>query len=82
VKALHLVAMNDMYIQQQFLKLLQEDTYLLNGLHPSIVAKRLNIALIVAKEQLLLAEENGVLCRDECVEGLYFFKNMFKLFSI
>lgn len=43
----------------------------------SDVAQKLSIALPIAKEQLLLAEARGVLCRDDGPEGLRFFRNFF-----
>jgi hypothetical protein len=35
------------------------------------------LSFIVAKEQLLIAESKGLLCRDESPKGLYFFENYF-----
>jgi len=41
------------------------------------LAKRDQIAPSLAKEQLLAAEQAGVLCRDETFEGLVFYPNFF-----
>lgn len=35
------------------------------------------IPVLLAKERLFAAESKGVLCRDETVEGLRFFPNLF-----
>lgn len=35
------------------------------------------IPVVLAREHLLLAENHGVLCRDDCPEGLFFYKNVF-----
>ena len=49
-----------------------------NGINADLVAKAFNVSLVVAKEQLLTTEQLGVLCRDEGIEGLFFFPNKFK----
>ncbi len=43
------------------------------GVTPVDVATAFNVSVVLAKEQLLLAEERQVLCRDESMEGLRFF---------
>ena len=35
------------------------------------------IAIVLAKERLLAAEDLGALCRDDTVEGLRFYPNLF-----
>lgn len=40
----------------------------------------LNISLVLAKEQLLIAERLQLLCRDESLQGLLFFPNLFPQF--
>jgi len=42
------------------------------------VAKTKNISIALASEQLLTAEKQGVLCRDETYEGLTFYLNFFQ----
>ncbi|EGD79764.1 hypothetical protein PTSG_10749 [Salpingoeca rosetta] len=43
----------------------------------SRLATRNNISVVLAAEQLLLAEAEGALCRDDAVEGLRFYPNRF-----
>ena len=45
------------------------------GLLYSDVARLMGISLVVAKEQVLMAESKGLLCRDESVGGVAFFAN-------
>ncbi|XP_018967143.1 vacuolar protein-sorting-associated protein 36 [Cyprinus carpio] len=40
-------------------------------------AKLLGLSVLLAKERLLLAEKMGHLCRDDSVEGLRFYPNLF-----
>lgn len=41
------------------------------------LAKMLGISLLLAKERFLTAERYGKICRDESVEGLRFYPNLF-----
>ena len=41
------------------------------------LAKLTGIAIVLAKERLLAAEQDGKLCRDDSVEGLRFYPNLF-----
>jgi ESCRT-II complex subunit VPS36 len=43
------------------------------------VAMHLGMSLVLAKEQVFYAEQMGVLCRDESIQGLQFFPNLFAL---
>ena len=45
------------------------------------VAKQLKCAITLAQEQLFTAENSGHLCRDQSVEGLLFYPNLFPTFS-
>lgn len=40
-------------------------------------AKLVGMSVLLAKERLLLAEKMGHLCRDDSVEGLRFYPNLF-----
>lgn len=44
------------------------------------VARRTKTTITLASEQLLIAERAGVLCRDQSVEGLVFYPNLFPKF--
>jgi len=48
-----------------------------DGLTAVEAASHLSVPLPVAREQLLMAESRGVLCRDEGPEGLRFYRNFF-----
>ncbi|XP_048779088.2 vacuolar protein-sorting-associated protein 36-like [Ostrea edulis] len=41
------------------------------------LSKEVGVSVILAKERLLLTEKVGGICRDECVEGLRFYSNLF-----
>ena len=47
------------------------------GIGASDAAKGIGVPLTLAKEYLLLAENSGVLCRDQGPEGLVFYENFF-----
>jgi ESCRT-II complex subunit VPS36 len=47
------------------------------GLRAAQFALEEQIPLAVATEHLLLAERHGMLCRDECTQGLSFYRNIF-----
>lgn len=55
----------------------QEQRKLWVGLRPAQFAVKAEVPVAVAKEQLLLAERVGVLCRDDAAAGLAFFRNIF-----
>ena len=48
-----------------------------SGMTPDEFARTAGIALVIAKERLLAAESVGRVCRDDTVEGLKFFPNLF-----
>lgn len=48
-----------------------------NSLSVEELASYLNISLLLAKEKFLIAEKGGVVCRDESIEGLRFYSNLF-----
>eukprot|EP00118_Oscarella_pearsei_P005111 m.22919 g.22919 ORF g.22919 m.22919 type:complete len:388 (+) comp28422_c0_seq2:172-1335(+) len=41
------------------------------------LARSATISIVLAKERLQLAEKKNILCRDDCVEGLRFYPNLF-----
>ncbi|KAL6041296.1 Vacuolar protein-sorting-associated protein 36 [Balamuthia mandrillaris] len=41
------------------------------------VAKEMSLSLPLATQQLLSTEQRGLLCRDESIEGLFFYPNFF-----
>lgn len=49
----------------------------MSGISPSMVSKHFKISLLIAKEHLLIAEEKEIICRDETINGLFFFPNIF-----
>ncbi|KAJ3172293.1 Vacuolar protein-sorting-associated protein 36 [Geranomyces variabilis] len=53
-----------------------------NGLSATDLARLENISVVLATEQLLLAESNGGICRDDTVQGLCFFDNILKNYTI
>lgn len=41
------------------------------------LAQALSISLLLAQERLLTAERDGKICRDDSIEGLRFYPNLF-----
>ena len=78
VKVLQSDSYNEEEMGKKIVNLLTTDAvYSVAGLQASDAALRLNISLVVAKEQLLIAECRLFICRDESAEGLFFFPNLF-----
>jgi hypothetical protein len=50
------------------------------GISPSMVSSKFRLSLLVAKEQLQFAEMSEVLCRDDTMNGVFFFHNAFAVF--
>ena len=48
-----------------------------NGIYATLVAQHLNLSIVLSKEVLLIAENRGLLCRDDSIGGLAFFPNKF-----
>jgi ESCRT-II complex subunit VPS36 len=47
------------------------------GIQASFVAQYFDISIILAKEILIVAENRGLLCRDDSIGGLAFYPNKF-----
>lgn len=79
VKLLQLDSVSEEDIGLRILELLRTDAeYGSRGIQASELALRLNLSLIVSKEQLQVAEKNQLLCRDETIEGIFFYTNRFR----
>ncbi|KAF9086467.1 hypothetical protein BGX23_008841 [Mortierella sp. AD031] len=52
------------------------------GLTAVELASAIHISVALAQEQLLMTEARGMICRDESVEGLRFFDNLFTHWEI
>ena len=52
------------------------------GIYATDVSEELNLSLVIAKEQLLIAENLELICRDESVFGVRFYPNLFNNFII
>lgn len=48
-----------------------------NSLSVEELAQALSISLLLAQERLLTAERDGKICRDDSIEGLRFYPNLF-----
>lgn len=77
VKVLQADSYDEEKMGERITTLLHAPEFASTGLQASDLAARLNISLVVAKEQLLIAEARCFVCRDESVEGLFFFPNLF-----
>lgn len=76
VKVLQDVLYSEEEWGKKIVKLITEDKeYNATGIQACDVAQRLGISLIVAKEQLLIAESSLFLCRDDSPQGLFFYHN-------
>ena len=51
-----------------------------SGISPSMVSSHFRLSILVAKEQLQFAESSQVLCRDDTINGVFFFHNAFTVF--
>jgi len=52
------------------------------GIYATDVSEELKLSLVIAKEQLLIAENLELICRDESVFGVRFYPNLFNNFII
>lgn len=52
------------------------------GIYATDVSEELNLSLVIAKEQLLIAENLELICRDESVFGVRFYPNLFNNFIL
>lgn len=77
VIVLQSVSFNEGELAEKLLRLLALPEFKEKGLQASDVSKCLSISLILAKEQLLIIESKGVICRDQSINGLFFFPNLF-----
>lgn len=78
---LQLDSMNEESMFEQLVEIYEneKDTEIKKtGLHAAIIAQYLKLPVVVAKEQLILAESKEILCRDDSIHGLSFFPNKFK----
>mmetsp|Transcript_19962 Transcript_19962/g.28686 ORF Transcript_19962/g.28686 Transcript_19962/m.28686 type:complete len:388 (+) Transcript_19962:41-1204(+) len=66
---------NDDVMFNKLVALAQQDP--LQGISPAGVSQCLHMSILVAKEQLLLAEQHTLLCRDDTINGIFFFANKF-----
>ncbi|KAH9382641.1 hypothetical protein HPB48_023194 [Haemaphysalis longicornis] len=70
-----ILAMTDVYCRINRARGLEIDE------HGSLSAEQLSplvhIPVILAKERLICAEQRGLACRDDTVEGLRFYPNLF-----
>jgi ESCRT-II complex subunit VPS36 len=64
---------NDQQIAEEIANLITEKL----SLSVEELARALNISIMLALERLLIAERMGKVCRDESVEGLRFYENLF-----
>jgi ESCRT-II complex subunit VPS36 len=83
VMMLQLDAMNEESMFEQLVEIYENEKDIeikKTGLHAAIIAQYLKLPVVVAKEQLILAESKEILCRDESIHGLSFFPNKFKTY--
>ena len=52
------------------------------GIYATDVSEELNLSLVIAKEQLFIAENLELICRDESVFGVRFYPNLFKTYIL
>ncbi|XP_025830843.1 vacuolar protein-sorting-associated protein 36 [Agrilus planipennis] len=73
VMVLRLASLSNEHVVNNTLELIEEK----GSLSAEELAKLLGISVMLAKERLLTCEEYGVACRDDCIEGLRFYPNLF-----
>lgn len=67
---------NDQTVATNIAKLVQ-DAYTSTGLSAIELAQLGKCSVMLAMEQLCMAERVGLVCRDETIEGLFFYPNLF-----
>lgn len=77
VKVIQLDSYNEDSNAQNLQHWLSTTEYASKGATAFDAALHMNISLVLAKELLLIAEKKGLVCRDESVQGMYFFPNLF-----
>jgi ESCRT-II complex subunit VPS36 len=80
VLAVCLNEVTDGSVMRLFETLLQDPLIAPRGLSATLVSQRLGVSVALAKEQLLACESARLLCRDETIEGIFFFANLFPTF--
>ena len=65
---------DDQQVIQRILSLLPNYS---KGLSALSLSQQLKIPLFLAKEQLYKSEQQGSICRDESIEGVFFYSNLF-----
>lgn len=73
VHILELATQSDNELVHDLLSLVRKCDYITS----SKLAENRGMSVVLATEQLLLAERHGKLCRDESVAGLRFYPNLF-----
>ncbi|XP_014253411.1 vacuolar protein-sorting-associated protein 36 [Cimex lectularius] len=73
VMVLQLQSLNDSSVVEATLAQLKEN----GSLSPEEVSHASNISILLAKERLATTEKLGYICRDESIEGLRFYPNLF-----
>ena len=66
--------MTDDMMIEKVMKRLKDAT---NGLSAAHFSHLEQISIVLAKEHLLLAESKGLICRDDTIQGLLFYINLF-----
>ncbi|XP_046394760.1 vacuolar protein-sorting-associated protein 36 [Ischnura elegans] len=73
VKVLQLQSHSDEKIVEKTLSMLEAR----NSLTPEELAQEIGISVLLAKERLIITEKHGKACRDDTIEGLRFYPNLF-----
>ncbi|XP_071452949.1 vacuolar protein-sorting-associated protein 36 [Hetaerina americana] len=73
VMVLQLQSHSDEKIVEKTLSMLEAR----NSLTPEELAQEIGISVLLAKERLIIAEKYGKACRDDSIEGLRFYPNLF-----
>jgi ESCRT-II complex subunit VPS36 len=74
VKVLEPKTLTDEFIADGIIALLKDHDKGLSALQLAFLTK---ISIIVAQEHLLLVERMGLVCRDDSIESLQFYPNLF-----
>ena len=72
-----LVVRLDSHSEQAISKRLLEFVKTNNFVSPATLASKWRVSVVIAKEYLQVAEQDGSLCRDESQEGVRFWANRF-----
>ena len=72
-----LVLITTINTEEEIIQDLMNQLESVGSLTPEALSRQMNLSVILARERLLSAESEGLICRDHTIEGLRFYPNKF-----